>query len=67
MVIEKNQLKGEERKILSTRVYRTEFAHFMKICQIENKTVNTKLREMIREEINKNFGDILEVKEWKVQ
>ncbi|MBS3090168.1 hypothetical protein J4433_00170 [Candidatus Pacearchaeota archaeon] len=50
----KNPLRGEERKIVSTRVYRSEFANFIKICQTENKTVNTKLREMIREEIEKN-------------
>ncbi len=56
---EDKSLRGEERKILSTRVYRTEFASFAKICQLENKTVNTKIREMIREEIERSFGDIL--------
>ena len=63
MVIEKYSSKREERKIVSSRLYRSEFANFMKICLTENKTVNAKLREMIREEIKKNFGDILEMKE----
>ncbi|MEK6847400.1 MAG: hypothetical protein AABY16_04510 [Nanoarchaeota archaeon] len=62
---EDKSLRGEERKILSTRVYRTEFASFAKICQLENKTVNTKLREMVRTEITKKFGEILEVKDEK--
>ena len=62
---EDKSLRGEERKILSTRVYRTEFASFSKICQLENKTVNTKLREMVRTEITKKFGEILEVKDEK--
>jgi len=59
MHTKKNTLRGEERKILSTRVYRSEFVNFIKICKIEgNKTVNTKLREMIQEEIKRKFGDI---------
>src|SRR3989344_1631197 len=56
----KNPLRGEERKIVSTRVYRSEFANFVKLCQEENKSVNTKMREMIREEIERNFGDIFD-------
>ncbi len=54
----KNPLRGEERKIVSTRVYRSEFANFVKLCQLEHKSVNKRLREMIREEIERNFGDI---------
>jgi len=51
----KNPLRGEERKIVSTRVYRSEFANFVKICKAEgNKSVNNKMREMIREEIERN-------------
>jgi len=54
MVIKNNPLRGEERKIVSTRIYRSEFANFVKLCQSENKSVNTKMREMIREEIERN-------------
>lgn len=56
---EDNSLRGEERKIVSTRLYRSEFVNFMKICEKEEKSVNQKLREIIREEINKRMGDIL--------
>src|SRR3989344_2498516 len=57
-MVKNNPLRGEERKIVSTRVYRSEFANFVKLCQSEDKTVNTKMREMIIEEIERNFGDI---------
>lgn len=58
---DKNLLRGEERKIVSTRLYRPEFANFVKICKAENnKSVNQKLREMVRGEIKKVFGDVLE-------
>jgi len=50
----KNPLRGEERKIVSTRIYRSEFANFVKLCNEEDKSVNTKMREMIREEIERN-------------
>ena len=60
MVIKNNPLSGEDRKIVSARLYQSEFLYFKKICDKEkNKSVNTKLREMIREEIKNNFGDIL--------
>ena len=52
--------RGEERKIVSTRLYRSEFANFAKICQAEGKSVNAKLREMIRKEVNKQFGGVLD-------
>ena len=32
------------------------------VCEKENKTINTKLKEIVREEIKKKFGDILEHK-----
>jgi hypothetical protein len=51
MVIKNNPLSGEERKIVPTRLYQTEFIYFKKICDQEGKTINTKLREMIRKEI----------------
>ena len=48
------ELKGEERKIVSTRLYRPEFANFTKICEGEGKSVNAKLREMVGDEIKKD-------------
>jgi hypothetical protein len=53
-------LRGEERKIVSTRLYRVEFVNFMKICEAEGKRVNAKLREMILEEINEKLGGVLD-------
>lgn len=53
------ELKGEERKIVSTRLYRPEFANFVKICEGEEKSVNAKLREMVREEIGRKLGRVL--------
>ena len=60
MVLKNHPLSGEERKILSTRVYQSEFLYFKKLCDKEAKSINTKLREMIRMEIKKTFGDIVE-------
>lgn len=62
MVLKNNPLSGEERKIVSTRLYASEFLYFKKICEKENKTVNAKLKEIVLEEIKKKFGDILEEK-----
>ena len=45
------ELRGEERKIVSTRLYRSEFANFLRICEGEGLSVNAKLREMVRGEI----------------
>jgi len=50
MVLKNHKLSGEERKIVSTRLYKSEFLFFKALCEQENKTVNAKLREMIREE-----------------
>ena len=63
MVLKNNPLSGEERKIVSTRLYKSEFLYFKKICEKEGKTVNAKLKEIVLEEIKRKFGDILEVKE----
>lgn len=63
MVLKNNPLSGEDRKIVSTRLYQSEFIYFKKICDKENKSVNTKLKEVIRDEIKKNFGDVLEREE----
>jgi hypothetical protein len=57
MVIKDNPLSGEERKIVSTRLYQTEFIYFKKLCDKEGKKVNTKLREMIRKEIGMEEGE----------
>lgn len=50
MVLKDHELSGEERKIVSTRLYKSEFLFFKKLCDQEGKRVNTKLREMIRKE-----------------
>lgn len=55
-----NELTGEGRRVVSTKLYRSEFANFFKICESENKTINAKLREMIRKEVNKKMGGVLE-------
>lgn len=52
MVLKNHKLSGEERKIVSTRLYKTEFLYFKRLCESEGKTPNKKLREMIRKEIN---------------
>lgn len=57
MVIKNNPLSGEERKIVSTRLYKTEFIYFKKACEQEGKTVNMKLREMIRKETGLEEGE----------
>ena len=62
MVLKNHPLSGEERKIVSTRLYASEFLYFKKICEKEGKSVNTKLKEIILEEIKRKFGDILEYK-----
>ncbi len=51
MVIKDNPLSGEERKIVSTRLYKSEFLFFKKLCEQEGKTINAKIREMVRKEI----------------
>ena len=57
---EGSSLRGEERRVVSTKLYRHEFVNFIKICESEGKKVNAKLRIMIREEINKKLGGVLE-------
>jgi len=56
---EENDLRGEERKIVSTRLYRPEFVNFVKVCESEGKSVNEKLREMVRNEVNDKMGGVL--------
>ena len=57
MVLKNHDLSGEERKIVSTRLYKSEFLFFKKLCDHEGKTINTKLREMIRKEIRVGEGE----------
>ena len=52
MVLKDNPLSGEERKIVSTRLYKSEFLYLKKLCESEGKSVNEKLREMIRKELD---------------
>lgn len=63
MVNDKEDLRGEERKIVTTRLYRSEFANLMKICNKEDKSINMKLREIVQKEINKSFGEVSEDEE----
>ena len=60
MVLKNHPLSGEDRKIVSTRLYQSEFIYFKKICEREGKTINKKLKEIIRKEIKEKFGEILE-------
>ena len=52
--------RKEENKVIMSKLPRDEFANFQKICDSENKTINKKLRELINQEINKNFGFAVE-------
>ena len=52
MVLKNHPLSGEDRKIVSTRLYQSEFLYLKQLCEKEGKTVNKKLREMIKREIN---------------
>ena len=55
MVLKNHPLSGEDRKIVSTRLYQSEFLMFKKLCGQEGKTINNKLREMIQQEIEKDL------------
>ena len=57
MVLKNHPLSGEDRKIVSTRLYQSEFLYFKKICEQEKKTINMKLREMIRKETGLGKGN----------
>lgn len=48
--------RQEDNKVVMSKLPRDEFSNFQKICKKENKTINKKLRELINQEINKNFG-----------
>jgi hypothetical protein len=57
MVLKDNPLSGEERKIVSTRLYKSEFLYLKKLCENEGKTINAKLREIIRKELDLAEGE----------
>ncbi len=57
MVLKDNSLSGEERRIVSTRLYMSEFLIFKRLCKSESKAINEKLREMIRKEIKLEDGE----------
>lgn len=56
MVIKDNPLSGEERKIVSTRLYKSEYLIFKMLCEKEGKKINTKLREMVRDKVGLGGG-----------
>lgn len=62
MVLKNNPLSGEDRRVVSTRLYSSELIYFKKICDKENTNMNKKIRKMIREEIKNKFGDVLEAR-----
>jgi hypothetical protein len=57
---DKNPLRGEERRVISTKLYRSEFANLAKVCEKEGKSVHTKLREMVQHEIENKIASIKE-------
>lgn len=67
----KNPLRGEERRVISTKLYRSEFANLMKICDAEGKdgkpkSLHQKLRELVQEEVNEKLGGVLGENEYGI-
>jgi hypothetical protein len=54
-----NRLRGEERRVISTKLYRSEFVNLMKICEAEDKSIHQKLRELVQKEVNEKLGGVL--------
>ena len=54
--------RKEENKVIMSKLPRDEFANFKKLCDQEGKTINKKLRELINQHINENFGLAVETK-----
>jgi len=50
----------EERdeQVVASKLPRIEFANFKKLCDLEEKTPNKKIRELINKEVNEKFGNI---------
>ena len=49
-------VRKEDNKVVLAKLPRDEFSNFKKICDDEEKTINKKLRELINQEINKDYG-----------
>ena len=59
----------EKKVVVASKISRTEFINFKKLCDAEAKTSSTKIRELINKEANKNkafvfsfFNKIFEIK-----
>lgn len=48
--------REEDNKVVMSKLPRDEFSNFQKICGAEGKTINKKIRELINQEINKEYG-----------
>ncbi len=59
-MVKNEPVRKEDNKVVLSKLSRDEFANFKKICDNEKKTINKKLRELINQEINKNFGFAVE-------
>jgi hypothetical protein len=46
-------VREEENKVVMAKLPREEFANFKQLCDIEDKTVNKKLRELVQQEIDR--------------
>ncbi len=58
---EVDDLRGEERRVISTKLYKVEFNLLRKICEKEGgKSVHAKLRELVKKEIQEKMGWIEE-------
>lgn len=52
----KKPVREEDNKVVMSKLPRDEFSNFQKICDAEGKTINKKIRELINQEINKEYG-----------
>lgn len=59
-MIKKEPVRKDENKVVLSKLPRHEFANFKKICDDEDKTINKKIRELINQEIHKNYGFAVE-------
>ena len=48
--------REEDNKVVMSKLPRDEFVNFQKLCESEGKTINKKIRELINQEINKEYG-----------
>jgi hypothetical protein len=47
--------REEDNKVVMSKISRDEFANLQKMCQLEGKSVNKKIREIIQKEITEIF------------